>query len=58
MRPSNSGPHQHERNIWSVLAVALFLAVVSTQIVATLLAVYGIFMAPIGWKLSGRVCVY
>ncbi len=28
---------------------ALFLAVIGTQIVATLIAVYGLFMAPLGW---------
>ncbi|EDY38004.1 plasma-membrane proton-efflux P-type ATPase [Cyanobium sp. PCC 7001] len=35
---------------WSVRpALPLLLAVVGTQLVATLLAVYGILMAPIGW---------
>jgi H+-transporting ATPase len=35
---------------WSVRpARALLLAVVLTQLVATLLAVYGVFMVPIGW---------
>lgn len=44
---------------WSIRpAKILFLAVVSTQFVATLLSVYGIFMAPIGWKLAGLVWVY
>jgi len=35
---------------WSIRPAAiLFWAVVGTQIVATLVAVYGLFMAPIGW---------
>ncbi|HUJ11568.1 MAG TPA: plasma-membrane proton-efflux P-type ATPase [Verrucomicrobiae bacterium] len=36
----------------------LFLAVIGTQIVATLIAVYGIFMPPIGWKLALAVWGY
>jgi H+-transporting ATPase len=36
---------------WSIRpAAVLFWAVVATQVIATLLAVYGVFMAPIGWK--------
>ncbi|MGC2355399.1 MAG: plasma-membrane proton-efflux P-type ATPase [Candidatus Acidiferrum sp.] len=36
---------------WSIRPAAiLFWAVVGTQVVATLLAVYGVFMAPIGWR--------
>ena len=35
---------------WTIRpAKILFLAVVGTQILATLIAVYGIFMAPLGW---------
>jgi len=35
---------------WSIRpAKILFFAVVGTQILATLIAVYGIFMAPLGW---------
>jgi H+-transporting ATPase len=35
---------------WSIRPAAiLFWAVVGTQILATLIAVYGIFMAPLGW---------
>ena len=35
---------------WSIKpAKILFLAVLSTQIVATLIAVYGLFMTPLGW---------
>jgi H+-transporting ATPase len=36
---------------WAIRpAPALFFAVVGTQIVATLIAVYGIFMTPMGWR--------
>src|SRR5271154_3495684 len=36
---------------WSIRpARALWIAVLGTQIVATLIAVYGIFMTPLGWK--------
>jgi H+-transporting ATPase len=36
---------------WSIRpARALWIAVFGTQIVATLIAVYGIFMTPLGWK--------
>jgi len=31
-------------------ATVLFVAVISTQIIATFIAVYGLFMAPIGWR--------
>ena len=35
---------------WSIRPAAiLFFAVLGTQVIATLLAVYGVFMAPIGW---------
>ena len=38
------------RAFWSIRpAPILLLAVIGTQLVATLIAVYGIFMAPIGW---------
>ncbi len=44
---------------WSIRpAKVLFAAVLGTQVIATLLSVYGIFMAPIGWKLAGLVWVY
>jgi len=33
-------------------------AVLATQILATLITVYGIFMAPIGWMLAGGVWAY
>ena len=36
---------------WSIRpAPILLLAVLGTQLIATLIAVYGIFMAPIGWN--------
>ncbi|MGE5176643.1 MAG: plasma-membrane proton-efflux P-type ATPase [Hyphomicrobiales bacterium] len=39
------------RPFWSIRpARILVLAVVGTQLVATLIAVYGLFMAPIGWE--------
>jgi H+-transporting ATPase len=39
-------------------ATALLLAVVGTQILATLIAVYGLFMAPIGWGWAAFVWAY
>jgi len=39
-------------------APILVLAVLGTQLVATLLAVYGVFMAPIGWRLALGVWAY
>lgn len=36
---------------WSIQpAPALFVAVVGTQLIATLIAVYGLFMPPLGWN--------
>ena len=44
---------------WSIRpARILLLAVVGTQAVATLLAVYGVFMTPLGWKYAGVVWGY
>ena len=44
---------------WSIRpARILLLAVVGTQVIATLIAVYGIFMPPIGWKWAGFVWAY
>ncbi len=44
---------------WSIRpARALWVAVVGTQIVATLLAVYGVFMAPLGWGWAAFVWGY
>ena len=45
--------------LWSIRpAKALLIAVIGTQIVATLIAVYGLFMAPLGWGLAAFVWGY
>jgi H+-transporting ATPase len=36
----------------------LWIAVLGTQIIATLIAVFGLFMTPIGWGYSGFVWGY
>jgi H+-transporting ATPase len=44
---------------WSIRpAKILWIAVLGTQTIATLIAVYGIFMAPLGWKWAGLVWAY
>jgi H+-transporting ATPase len=44
---------------WSIRpARILLLAVLGTQTIATLIAVYGIFMHPLGWKWAGVVWAY
>ena len=44
---------------WSIRpARILWVAVLGTQIVATLIAVYGLFMSPLGWRWAGFVWVY
>ncbi len=44
---------------WSIRpAKVLWIAVVGTQIVATLIAVYGLFMTPLGWGWAGFVWGY
>ncbi|TPG31880.1 plasma-membrane proton-efflux P-type ATPase [Mycolicibacterium hodleri] len=44
---------------WSIRpARILLLAVCGTQAIATLIAVYGLFMAPLGWKLAAAVWGY
>ncbi|MEO6999508.1 MAG: plasma-membrane proton-efflux P-type ATPase [Terracoccus sp.] len=44
---------------WSIRpARILLLAVVGTQTIATLIAVYGLFMTPLGWKWAGFVWGY
>ncbi len=44
---------------WSIRpAPVLWIAVLGTQIVATLIAVYGLFMTPLGWKWAGFVWGY
>jgi H+-transporting ATPase len=46
-------------SFWSIRpARILWIAVLGTQTIATLIAVYGLFMTPIGWKLAGLVWVY
>jgi H+-transporting ATPase len=45
--------------LWSIRpARILWVAVLGTQVVATLIAVYGLFMTPLGWKLAGLVWAY
>jgi len=44
---------------WSIRpARILWVAVLGTQIVATLIAVYGLFMSPLGWRWAGFVWLY
>jgi H+-transporting ATPase len=44
---------------WSIRpARILWIAVLGTQIVATLIAVYGLFMTPLGWGWAGFVWAY
>ncbi len=44
---------------WSIRpARILLIAVLGTQAIATLIAVYGLFMTPLGWKWAGFVWVY
>ena len=44
---------------WSIRpARILWLAVLGTQLVATLIAVYGVFMTPLGWGWAAFVWVY
>ena len=44
---------------WSIKpAKALLFAVIATQIIATIIAIFGIFMTPIGWKLALLVWGY
>jgi H+-transporting ATPase len=47
------GPFWSIRPAWILLA-----AVIGTQIIATLIAVYGFFMTPLGWGWAGFVWVY
>ena len=44
---------------WSIRpARILWIAVLGTQMLATLIAVYGVFMTPLGWRLAGLVWGY
>jgi H+-transporting ATPase len=46
-------------SFWSVKpAKILLFAVIGTQIIATLIAVYGVFMSPLGWTWAAVVWVY
>lgn len=46
-------------SFWSIApAPVLLSAVLGTQIIATLIAVYGFFMTPLGWGLAGIVWGY
>jgi H+-transporting ATPase len=46
-------------HFWSIRpAPILVAAVLGTQVVATLIATFGVFMAPIGWKLALLVWAY
>lgn len=46
-------------HFWSVKpALPLFLAVVITQSIATLIVVYGVLLPPIGWGLAAFVWIY
>jgi len=48
-----------EGPFWSIRpARILWMAVLGTQGIATLIAVYGLFMAPLGWRLAGIVWIY
>jgi H+-transporting ATPase len=47
------------RSFWSIRPAPILLgAVIGTQLVATLIAVYGVFMSPIGWGWALLVWVY
>jgi H+-transporting ATPase len=44
---------------WSIRpARVLWIAVLATQTIATLIAVYGLFMTPLGWGWAGFVWAY
>jgi H+-transporting ATPase len=44
---------------WTIKpAKTLWIAVLGTQMIATLIAVYGLFMTPLGWKYAGFVWGY
>ncbi|MCB2222235.1 MAG: plasma-membrane proton-efflux P-type ATPase [Bacteroidetes bacterium] len=47
------------KNFWTERpSMTLLLAVIVTQLIATLISVYGVFMTPIGWKMAGIVWLY
>ena len=44
---------------WSIRpAITLLVAVITTQVIATLVAVYGVLMAPIGWGAALLIWLY
>ena len=44
---------------WSICpSGALFWSAVGTKVLATLITVYGWYIAPIGWKLAGFLWIY
>jgi H+-transporting ATPase len=44
---------------WTIKpAKILWIAVLGTQAIATLIAVYGLFMTPLGWRYAGFVWIY
>lgn len=46
-------------NFWKhAPSKTLLLAVLFTQVIASFIAVYGLFMAPIGWEKAGLVWIY
>ncbi|QDU74591.1 hypothetical protein Pan97_16010 [Bremerella volcania] len=49
-----------ERHFWQQPwpSAALMWATIATMIVGTLVAVYGVFMEPIGWKYAGIIWAY
>jgi H+-transporting ATPase len=48
-----------KRHFWSIKpAKSLFIAIITTQIVATLITVYGILLPAMGWRLAGIVWGY
>ena len=53
---ARTGEHHFWRKPWP--APTLMWATTATMIVGTLIAVYGVFMEPIGWKFAGIVWAY
>jgi H+-transporting ATPase len=46
-------------HFWSIKpAKSLFLAIIITQLIATLITVYGILLPAMGWKLAGFIWAY
>ncbi len=51
---------RHTKAFWDKPwpSLKLFITLEATQVIATLFAVYGIFVTPIGWKLAGLIWGY